>query len=238
MTAPDDDDDVLAAEYLLGLLEGPELAGAEARALADPIFAGRVEAWSTRLAPMLTGSPVEPPVSVWQNIASRLAANDDELVAAERVSVRRWRLSTLGASAVAAGLALVLLTRSDPEPQPPRPASVSESRAVLVASLQDDETNSAITVAVESAGQQLLVTPVRLSVEGRSPELWIIPGDGTPRSLGLIETAAPSRVSVPGQHRAHIHAGATFAISLEPIGGSPTGAPTGPIAASGEIHRV
>jgi len=234
------DDDILAAEYVLGLLEGSERLTAETRATADPAFAEQVEAWSVRLAPMLTGNGEEPPASVWQGIAARLAVNDDEVVASASAAVRRWRLATIGASAIAASLALVLVTRPEPAPQAPPVANAPQPQpqAVLVASLGDEKTASAVTIAVESAGEQLLVTPVRLAADGRAAELWIIPEDGTPRSLGVIRAAAPSRVAVPITHRAHIHSGATFAISLEPAGGSPTGAPTGPVAASGKINRV
>jgi anti-sigma-K factor RskA len=239
MSAPEDDD-ILAAEYVLGLLEGAELAEAEARSAADPAFAERVESWGVRLAPMLTGSPVEPPESVWRTISGKLAVNDDESPSRAEAAVRRWRLATIGASALAASLALVLVTRPEPAPQAPPVATAPQppAQAALVASLGDGKSAAAVTIAVEAAGEQLLVTPVRLAADGRAPELWIIPGDGTPRSLGVITAASASRVAVPASHRAHIHSGATFAISLEPAGGSPTGAPTGPIAASGKIISV
>jgi anti-sigma-K factor RskA len=240
MTPPEDDDDVLAGEYLLGLLEGPDLAAAKERAAADPLFAARVEAWATRLAPLFTGSPAEPPASVWEAISAQLPSNDDEAPARAHASLRRWRFATAGVTALAASLALVLVTRPEPAPRPQAPpvSGAPQSQPVLVASLKDEKTASAVTIAVGPAGSQLLVTPVRLPDDARASELWIIPGDGTPRSLGVIPAAAPSRVAVPAHHRAHIHAGATFAISLEPAGGSPTGAPTGPIAASGKISRV
>lgn len=241
MTAPhpDDEDDLFAGEYALGLLEGPDLAAAQARIAADRAFADRVEAWAARLSPMLEGSPAEPSDNVWQAISARLAANDEGMPARPAAAVRGWRWATLAASAVAASLALVLVTRPAPEASAPAtPVVAAAPASALVASLQDDVAASAVTISVEQSGGQLIVTPVRLAVEGRTPELWIIPGDGTPRSLGVIPAAAPSRVAVPEQHRAHLQQGATFAISLEPAGGSPTGAPTGPVAASGKIVRI
>lgn len=235
-----DEDDLLAGEYVLGLLEGPDRVAAEARVAADPVFAGCVEAWSVRLAPMLAGTDVAPPAALWQSIAARLAANDEGPSAQAEAAVRRWRFTAIGASAIAASLALLLVTRPGPEPVPPplSPPAATALQQMLVASLASEETRSAVTISVEEAGGRLLVTPVRLPADGRAPELWIIPGDGTPRSLGVIPAAAASRVAVPDQHRAHIHTGATFAISMEPSGGSPTGAPTGPVTASGKITRV
>ena len=232
MTAPYEDD-ILAGEYVLGVLEGPERTAAEARVAADAGFAQRVESWTNRLSPMLTASSAEPHGSVWQGIATRLAANDDEAPGSARAATRLWQALTMAASAIAASLALVLAAR--PAAEVPKEVI---AQPPLVASLQDEKTATAVTISFEQAGGQLLVTPVRLPSDGRAPELWIIPGDGTPRSLGVIRASLPSRIAVPPQHQAHIHSGATFAITLEPMGGSPTGAPTGPITASGKIIRV
>jgi anti-sigma-K factor RskA len=235
MTRPEDDEDILAAEYVLGLLEGPELVEAERRQATDPVFAAQVEEWAAQLHPMLAGAPVTPPAAVWQRISARLAANDDQAHARPRGVDRRWRFAAIGASALAASLALVLVTRPAPAPAPPQ---IGASQPALVASLQDEKAASAVTISVEDAGQRLLITPVRLVPDGHAPVLWVIPDDGVPRSLGLIEAAAPSRVAVPASHRAHIATGSTFAISLEPAGGAPGGAPTGPIAASGKLIRL
>lgn len=226
-----DEDDLLAGEYALGVLEEPARSAAEARLMTDPAFAKQVELWTARLSPMVAGTPEEPPASTWPRIASRLAANDDQ--ATTRTAERLWRALAVGATAIAASLALVLVTRPDVES-----SEEAADRPVLVASLQDEETATAVTISVGSGTGLLLVTPVRLISNDHSPELWIIPGDGTPRSLGVIRAGAPSQVAVPQQHRAHIHNGATFAITLEPLGGSPTGAPTGQITASGKISRV
>jgi anti-sigma-K factor RskA len=236
MIVPVDDEDVLAAEYVLGLLEGPELVEAQRREAVDPAFAAQVERWAAQLQPMLAGAPMEPPAAVWQRISARLAANDDLPAPRAQTADRFWRFAAIGASAVAASLALVLVTRPAPAPVP-APA-ITTPQPALVASLQGQQANAAVTISVEDAGRRLLITPVRLVPDGHTPELWIIPEDGVPRSLGLIEAAAPSRVAVPASHRAHLFHGATFAISLEPAGGAPGGAPTGPIAASGKIVRL
>jgi anti-sigma-K factor RskA len=85
---------------------------------------------------------------------------------------------------------------------------------------------------------RLMITPVRMPEDRRVPELWIIPADGKPRSLGLMPAGGPSSMPVAPGHKPHLHQGATFAISREPPGGSPTGAPTGPVIASGKITIV
>ena len=233
---PSEDDDLLAAELVLGLLDGPERSSAEARADADPDFAALAEEWRVRLAPLLTQSPEVPPEHVWESIRAQLAANDDAPLSAAEAALRRWRMFAVTASAVAASLALVLVTRA-PVP-PPRPAPPAAAPApMLVATLQGDESPAIVTISVSEPGR-LLVTPVRLPTGGRVPELWVIPEDGRPRSLGVIQATSPSAVPIAPAHRLHVHRGATFAISQEPRGGSPTGAPTGPVVASGKISIV
>ena len=235
MTASDDDE-LLAGELVLGLLDELERSSAEARADADADFAALVEAWRTRLAPLLTSSPQKPPEHVWESIRSQLAANDDAPLSAAEAALRRWRMFAVTASAVAASLALILVTRAPAPPPEAAPAPVAEA-PMLVATLQGEESPAIVTISVSEAGQ-LLVTPVRLPTAGRVPELWVIPEDGKPRSLGVIQASAPSAVRVAPAHRPHVHRGATFAISQEPRGGSPTGAPTGPVVASGKINIV
>ena len=76
------------------------------------------------------------------------------------------------------------------------------------------------------------------TAETRVPELWLIPGDGVPKSLGLLNREGLGNLSVSAENRAQFGAGGTLAISLEPQGGSPTGAPTGPVIASGILQPL
>ena len=71
----------------------------------------------------------------------------------------------------------------------------------------------------------------------RSAELWVIAGDGVPHSLGLLPASGGS-MPVGAANRPRLAAGVTLAVSLEPIGGSPTGLPTGPVVAKGTLSRV
>jgi anti-sigma-K factor RskA len=237
MTASDDDD-LLAAELVLGLLDGAERLGAEAREASDPVFAALVEDWRERLAPMLAGAEEAPPDHVWTRISARLAANDDAPVSAAEAALRRWRAFAVSASAIAASLALVLVTRSPPEAPVPQPAPQVQAPApMMVATLRSEDTPAVVTISATEDGR-MLVTPVVLPKDRRVPELWIIPEDGKPRSLGVIRASGPSAMTVPSQQMPHVHRGATLAISQEPAGGSPTGAPTGPVIATGKISIV
>jgi anti-sigma-K factor RskA len=65
--------------------------------------------------------------------------------------------------------------------------------------------------------------------------LWLIPPDGRPRALGLLRGDRAVSIIVPTDLAALITGTAAFAVSLEPPGGSPSGAPTGPVIGQGKL---
>jgi anti-sigma-K factor RskA len=71
-------------------------------------------------------------------------------------------------------------------------------------------------------------------------EVWLVPPDGTPRSLGLLPSAeGGTTIALNLPHDvAEALATAELAVSLEPSGGSTTGAPTGPVLFSGAVLPV
>ena len=80
------------------------------------------------------------------------------------------------------------------------------------------------------------LAPVSLGSD-RVLELWSVPPQGNPRSLGLI---AANGVTVlrRDQLPATLVKGGTaaLAVSVEPPGGSPTGVPTGPVVFAGKLQ--
>ncbi|WP_277979677.1 anti-sigma factor domain-containing protein, partial [Sphingomonas phyllosphaerae] len=73
---------------------------------------------------------------------------------------------------------------------------------------------------------------------GRSAELWAIAEGGAPVALGLLEAGRPTRLVVAQTRRALLRAGTTLAVSIEPPGGSPDPAPTGPVVAAGALAEA
>ena len=205
---PQEEDDALAAEYVLGVQDLAERAQVEARIKADPAFAARVTQWEARLSGMNNGFPDTPAPNLLPQIEARL------FPAPARPARRGlfWLLAPLAAALALA--AIFLLT--------PR-------QATLVATLQTED--AALAYEARHLGDTLTITRVagQPAATGQVHELWIIAPDAAPVSLGLL-TDAPLAVQYPIPPR-----GWTLAVSIEPAGGSPTGAPTGPVIIATEI---
>ena len=230
--------DLLAGEYALGLLEGDELAEAQRRSLRDAGFASLVERWNVRLEPMLAQVPaIDPDPLLWQRIAGSL--EEPEQRPAELDHVRRrlalWRGYSVAATALAASLLLVIGLRPATEVPAPLPAP---AQPVMVASLAPEDGAVTLTASYDPSTNSLVVAPAAMSpVPGHDHELWIVPEDGTPRSLGLVAASETRRMPLPAMPPRLLET-ATIALSAEPAGGSPTGQPTGPIVASGKFVRI
>jgi anti-sigma-K factor RskA len=75
------------------------------------------------------------------------------------------------------------------------------------------------------------------SFPDKSHELWVIPTNGAPRSLGVMNDRGETIITLAGLD-AKLADGAVFAVTLEPKGGSPTGLATGPVLCKGAIARL
>lgn len=220
-----DEDDLLAAELALGLEADP---ATQARMASDTDFAQRVAWWEQQLAGLASDADQEPPAELWPRIAAALPQNDNAASSGSSSSVLRWKLLS-GAMAAVAVMSLVMVAQR-PQISLPPPAS-----APAVATLSGEK-DSALAISYDPASHRLTVAPVKLDPGKGDAELWVIPvGAEKAVSLGVIDSRkASSHQLNPSQARL-VAPGATFAISLEPIGGSPTGTATGPIVASGKL---
>ncbi|WP_072384421.1 anti-sigma factor domain-containing protein [Novosphingobium sp. NDB2Meth1] len=225
-----DEDDLLAGEIALGLLDEPEREAAARRLGIDSALAERVDWWRERLEPLSAGDSVEPSEDLWERIEAMLPGNDNAAI----IEARRWRAAALAATVVAGLLGTTLLLRPVPVPQGAPPTAGLAPAPVLRASIAGDS-GVVATIAYNQTAGDLTIAPGKLDVGKHAAELWIIPADGTPRSLGTIDPAQPATRPARASVRRLIARGSTFAISLEPRGGSPTGLPTGPILGTGKI---
>lgn len=219
-----------AAEYVLGLLSAHEFAQLEKELPANPELASEVAYWEQRLAPLgLLQAPASPPNSVWPRIQSRIqpAANSAQPARQDR---GLWIGVAIAASMAAFVLAsvLVLSLYSPSESTPPTYASL----------IQDEKRDLAWLITADAADVQALQVVTMGGSYGqtwpnRSLELWLLaPGD-SPISLGLLPKEGTSNIPVSpeiaGKLRQIRAATTKLAVSEEPLGGSPTGAPTGEV---------
>lgn len=222
--------DRLASEYVLGTLRGGARRRFEALLPAHPQLQDAVARWQRRLVPLAaTVTPVQPSPRVWQRIEQQLFG---AVSAAAQAPMRWWqRLGLWQGATGLAGAAAIALAVLIAQPQPTQPPIVvvlgtnPEAASVMQASF---------VASVSADGKALVLRPVGgVSVDAtRALELWAVPAQGAPRSLGLVAAQGATTVV-----RAELLRNtAAFAVSLEPAGGSTTGAPTGPILSLGKLE--
>jgi len=221
-----DDIGALAAEFVLGTLDASERASVAARRLRDKALDDAIVGWERRLSPLAElGPDVSPPADLFERIEMRLSAGvplaSDTNVVDLRRRLTRWRSIAVGASALAASLAGFIAIGGLQRPA---------QDGTFVASFQKDDHAPEFIITVDVKNRTMTVRPVAATKPaGKTFQLWIahesfqgprplglvIDGDITPRPL--LKDFDPSLIEK-----------ATFGVSLEPEGGSPTGKPTSP----------
>lgn len=221
-----EEDNGLAAEYALGLLTPEEHRLAEERMGQDPEFRALVARWHEDFAAMTDDVPaIAPPRPLERALMQRLFPD----LAPERAR-RSWLWPTLLGGLAAAALAVVavnpeLLGRGGEPEYLARMAS--EDETLVVEASFDADTNR---LAVQRLAGEI--------PEGRDLELWLVRlENGAPVStvsLGVIPRESKGVVEVSAELAAEFPDNA-LALSVEPIGGSPTGQATGPVVALGPL---
>ncbi len=200
---PAERDDLLAAEYVLGVLAADERRAAQRRAEVEGGFAARIHAWEVRFSVLNTADDESPAPDLLPAIEARLFG-----VPTRRPA--RWRL-WLGAGALAASVALAVMIW----PQAPTPMVAHLQADAVVFDARFDALTGVLEIRHQGAAAQT----------GHDYQLWVIGADGVPHSLGLVR-APVSRIA------ATLQQGQTLAVSLEPLGGAAGALPTGPVLAS------
>lgn len=228
-----DDTDMLAAEYVLGTLDEAERAEVAARRQREAELHAAIAGWEERLAPLLAevGDAV-PSEDLLQKIHQRIAAGGSrDSAAAGTVAditslqrrLNRWRGAAMVASAIAAGLAAFIVF-SDAVLPP-------QQEQQFVAVFQEGDQPPQFVLSIDLKTRELSIRPIAAeSHPGKTYQLWIVseklaPG---PHSLGLLDSPEKPTRKALRQFDPELLQDATFGISLEPEGGSPTGKPTGP----------
>ncbi|WP_321797243.1 anti-sigma factor domain-containing protein [Caballeronia sp. J97] len=238
-----DDDDLRCAEYALGVLDADERAALEADVSRDPALQRALDAWQQRLASLADEvHAIAPPERVWTRIRRDLGFMTPQPGAPARKrwrdSLSVWRGLTIGASVAALVLLGVTFTLLRQAPQAPTTAAVPAEYMVAALARKDGVVHWTATVDLRRA--RLVVVPASRAAipENRATELWLIPPNAKPIALGVFPADRPATVTLPPAIVAQMSAQAVLAVSDEPPGGSPTGAPTGTVLATGQMHST
>jgi anti-sigma-K factor RskA len=209
-----EDIDALAAEYVLGTLDASERATVAARRQREQALDAAILACEKRLSPLLDlVPPVEPPAGVWaaiqaqldqQKIASPLVSTGSNVIDLQR-RLAVWRRAAVAASALAASLLVTIGVRETTRTTQPRN---------FVAVFQKDDALPSFLLSIDLESRQLTIKPVSAD---------------TPAGKSVLEGRGLTTKAALSAYDKAVVENATFGVSLEPAGGSPTGQPTGPV---------
>lgn len=220
-------DNITAAEYALGVLQGSARVAFAKRIENEPALAAIVRQWDEHFAEF-AGEIVEekPPQHIEKSLEKRLFPAEKKVSFWNSLGL--WRGLTVASLAAAVAIGTWSF-----RPLPDAPADKA-----LVAQVAGEQGSVKLAAYYNPANGELRLNRVEGSaVPGRALELWLIAGQDAPVSLGLLSDGANTRVIVPEALRAKFPKG-VLAVSDEPAGGSTTGAPTGTVLATGALTDV
>lgn len=237
------DRDLECAEYVLGVLEVQERMVLERALGQDAVLRACVHAWQTRLSPLgEDAASLQPPARVWKRIQADLghARSVKSPARASQVrevwnSLRLWR-----AVALATSFAMVCLVALNVSKLPSTGAPSVAKSNYMVASITGDSGLPHWTMTIDTARREIVVVPaVAVAVsDNASTELWLIPENSKPISLGVFSPDKATAMTLPEGLAVKVNARAVLAVSLEPKGGSPTGQPTGRVLGKGGMQQT
>jgi anti-sigma-K factor RskA len=231
----------LAAEYVLGTMKGGARRRFEEYMRDNRALREAVAQWEAHLTPLSDAVPaIAPPSRVWQKIEARTTASKslDNTRTFNQNTVKTpansglfakfsfWRGLGVGAASVVAAL-FVAMSMGVMQPKDAMLTAVLEDQGVARMVVEQPKSN---LIMVK------MVKPWK-AAENNSLQLWVLPKDGPPRSIGIINQDGTTKISMAEMDNM-LTGGTAFALSKEPMGGSPTGQPTGMILCKGVIAKM
>ncbi|KZB61973.1 hypothetical protein AUP42_03110 [Thalassospira lucentensis] len=223
-----EDIDMLAAEYVLGTLDPDMRRIVDERRSHEDDLEAAIADWEKRLSPLNAHYRDEiPSRDLFPGIRARIEGarvQADNIVEIDLLKrkLARWRIGTFATGALAASLMVAVLVSDFATPVQDRQ---------FVAVFHRDDTQPAFVMSIDLDTRAVIIRPVSATLpEGKTYQLWIASDQlgPAPKSLGLLENASVPTIRSLGEFDPALLRNATFGISLEPEGGSPTGRPTGP----------
>ncbi|KHA72604.1 anti-sigma K factor [Pseudomonas chlororaphis] len=213
----------LAADYAIGLMPAAARRRFEQLLLDDAALRAELAQWQESLSSLTETLPEHPvPDRVWQGITARI--EPQVLHVPEKRPFWNWLRLTAAVCSIAVLVFLGSLYNRDD----------ARYRATLLTA------DAQPALKVEAHADYLQVEPLTLAAvdADHSLELWVIPADGKPISLGVIPAGGKGKVELSEAQKALIGKPIALAVSLEPKGGSPTGQPTGPVLYQGALAAL
>ena len=228
--------DILSAEYVLGSLKGAARIRFEQLIKQRTDWAKALNWWQTHLHLLAETVPaVKPRKQVWQQIEKRLWNKTTPSNASNWLRILSWRNTALLSTSLAFVFATFLAL------QAPNKASISEPTAVAMLANDKAQAGWLLSLANNTSGNAEIRANSLASLQTKNQnayELWLLPTDKSkPISLGLLPQKGNKVLIVPANLVAML-AESGLAVSLEPIGGSPTGQPTGAVLYQGKLVKV
>lgn len=218
--------ELLAAEYVMGTLVGRARIRFERLLSHNRLLRLEVAQWEARLHQLNFVAPVQPPRRVWRKIRKDINTEASGGRAAQQ-RVRWWKSY--------AALASVMLVLSAVALRLPRELAIEHSDFVSVVNAENSQ--PAWIVRFDTGSRSISIETLRTmqATKDRSFELWLLQANGTPLSLGLLPNSGKRRRVIP---ESDFSVNNGLAVSIEPMGGSTTGAPTGPVVYQSSIFMV
>jgi anti-sigma-K factor RskA len=210
MSIDTDDLNDLAGEYVLGTLAGAERVAFEGRLQRDTAAMREVALWAQHLQPLAAAvTPTIPAPQLWQRIERDLG-----LPTRTKTRAPMWIAAAVAAAIVAVAFLFPDLYMKPDVNAVAQLAPPTGGEPAFVVSVLDDQ-------------EKLLIRAATVAPQpNNSYELWVVPQTGAPISLGVVEQTGETERDVAENVRPLLAVGGTLAVSLEPVGGSTTGAPT------------
>lgn len=205
---------ILAGEYVLGTLRGPARRRFEAYLRESAALREAVQSWEQSLAPLLALPEQAPSRDLLPLIEKRLGWTAPDKAPSER---RLGWLPALGFALVAV-FSIMLWAPWETRLTPDFAVQIATEDGTLRWQFAVDKRRNWIDVRVVQSPD----------VESdRDLELWLLVENAAPISLGLLSEQDGDIQRIKAA--VDLSGGQGLAVSVEPRGGSPSGAPTGPV---------
>lgn len=218
-----ENDDLTAAEYVLGLTDADTRQRLDKRFNDDAAFAAEVVRWQSAFSGIdLTTQEITPPSALWLQIAQDL----DRKPGTPGKKRKQWHPGFwLGWSLAAVMTGILILSWVT------KPDVTHDLQPIAV--LSGAQPDAQFVVSLDKSASLIQVSALNVTLpENKNLQLWLIKDSDPPQSLGLIDHRDRNAFKLPS---GELDNKTILAVSLEPVGGSKLSGPSGPVIFQGKV---